>query len=105
MALLYILGGFYINSGSLPIGSQWVRYLSMVYWGFQALVLNEFEGETFTCTPSDTGCRTTGAEVINSLAFENASIGKSVGLLIVLTVGFHLLGYTGLVLARQRYAK
>jgi hypothetical protein len=34
--LLWIFtGGFYINTGSLPPGSEWVRYISMVYWGFQ----------------------------------------------------------------------
>jgi hypothetical protein len=30
-----LAGGFYINTSSLPPGSVWVRYISMVYWGFQ----------------------------------------------------------------------
>lgn len=39
--ILLLYGGFYINSSSLPIGSEWVKYLSLVYWGFQV--------SAFTC--------------------------------------------------------
>ena len=33
-------GGFYINSDSLPVGSEWVRYLSLMYWGFQVQIIH-----------------------------------------------------------------
>lgn len=38
--LVYFVGGFYINSESLPVGSEWVRYLSLMYWGFQVRYKN-----------------------------------------------------------------
>lgn len=68
--ILLLYGGFYINSSSLPVGSVWVRNLSLVYWGFQALVINEFSGATFNCANSATGaCITSGNQQITSLSF------------------------------------
>ncbi len=67
------IGGFYINASSLPVGSAWVRNLSLVYWGFQALIVNEFSGTKFEC---DVGpgavnrCITHGSSVISSFAFQ-----------------------------------
>ncbi len=62
-------GGFYINESSLPVGSEWVPNLSLVYWGFQALVINEFSDERFTCGPSEVRCVSTGEQVIANLSF------------------------------------
>ncbi len=66
------LGGFYINSSSLPIGSEWVKYLSLVYWGFQALIINEFSGATFVC--DQVGCVTSGDKVIERYSFAVSKI-------------------------------
>jgi ABC-type multidrug transport system permease subunit len=78
--ILLLYGGFYINASSLPVGSIWVRNLSLVYWGFQALVLNEFMGQTFTCdNESFTGsCIRTGEEEISNLSFGVSSYLTSV---------------------------
>jgi ABC-type multidrug transport system permease subunit len=75
--ILLLYGGFYINASSLPPGSEWVRYISLIYWGFQALVLNEFTGETFSCQPDETGCRYNGNDVIQSLSFQVVHVSVS----------------------------
>lgn len=41
LIIFLLYGGFYINASSLPIGSVWVRNLSLVYWGFQVNLLNK----------------------------------------------------------------
>eukprot|EP01039_Chlorochromonas_danica_P007161 gene7161-7918_t len=104
--ILLLYGGFYINASSLPVGSVWVRNLSLVYWGFQAVLINEFKGETFTCDASTPGqCRTTGEEVITSFSFQNGSINLSAGVLLVLTAGYFALGYFALLFNQQRYRR
>jgi ABC-type multidrug transport system permease subunit len=70
LIILLLYGGFYINAASLPVGSVWVRNISLVYWGFQALIINEFKGETFTCNSDFSGsCILTGEQEIENLAF------------------------------------
>jgi ABC-type multidrug transport system ATPase subunit/ABC-type multidrug transport system permease subunit len=74
-----IFGGFYINLDSLPIVANWVPYASFLRWAFQALIINEFQGETFSCSGGATSqCLQTGAEVINSLAFNKQDLRQSV---------------------------
>ena len=45
-----------------------IPYTSFVRWVFQALVINEFEGQTFTCDlPLQSMCELTGDEVLERL--------------------------------------
>jgi ABC-type multidrug transport system ATPase subunit/ABC-type multidrug transport system permease subunit len=74
-----IFGGFYINLDSLPIVANWVPYASFLRWAFQALIINEFQGETFNCSGGSTSqCLQSGTEVINSLSFNNEDLRQSV---------------------------
>jgi len=48
-------------------------------WAFQALIINEFKGETFTCSGGSTSqCLQSGDEVIQSLAFDNQDLRQAV---------------------------
>jgi len=44
--IIYIadLGGFYIAVDQLPIVANWIPYLSIFKWGYEALMINEFKG-------------------------------------------------------------
>lgn len=35
LIILVLFGGFYINVSSLPVGSDWVQYISFIAWGFK----------------------------------------------------------------------
>eukprot|EP01035_Chromulina_nebulosa_P018182 gene18182-23840_t len=70
LIILMLFGGFYINTSSLPEGSAWVTYISYIKWAFQALIINEFTGETFSCKDAGSkGCESTGEQVIDRLQF------------------------------------
>jgi ABC-type multidrug transport system permease subunit len=43
-----IFGGFYINNDSIPVYFIWMKYWSFIRYGYEALVVNEFDGVTFT---------------------------------------------------------
>eukprot|EP01032_Pedospumella_encystans_P007850 gene7850-9359_t len=109
LIILLLFGGFYINSDSLPVGSEWVRYLSLMYWGFQALVVNEFRGESFECDSSfeasSLGCIRTGNQQIHKLSFQNAEVGMALGILLVLIFGWLTLAYVALLFNREKYLR
>ena len=67
--LLLLFGGFYINLDSLPIVANWVPYINYIRYTFEALCVNEFAGETFTCGGGGRGCLTNGDEVLRGLSF------------------------------------
>lgn len=44
---LMIMGGFFVNGGTMPAFIGWIQYISMFHYGFFAAALNEFTGESF----------------------------------------------------------
>ena len=58
------------NVETLPIVANWVPYLSIIKWTFEALSINELSGETFTCTSYP--CISTG--IPRNILFPNEPI-------------------------------
>eukprot|EP01087_Luapelamoeba_hula_P000440 TRINITY_DN1032_c0_g1_i1.p1 TRINITY_DN1032_c0_g1~~TRINITY_DN1032_c0_g1_i1.p1 ORF type:complete len:776 (-),score=126.55 TRINITY_DN1032_c0_g1_i1:171-2498(-) len=96
---LMLFGGFFLNSGNIPEWLVWLKYLSLFKYGFEILVLNEFEGLTFTCSSSERKngkCPvSTGAEEISNLGMDNSytKIYIDFLLLLGLYLMFKVLGY------------
>eukprot|EP01125_Pyxidicula_operculata_P007587 TRINITY_DN2576_c1_g2_i1.p1 TRINITY_DN2576_c1_g2~~TRINITY_DN2576_c1_g2_i1.p1 ORF type:complete len:600 (-),score=82.09 TRINITY_DN2576_c1_g2_i1:1725-3389(-) len=42
-----LLGGFIVHKDKLPEGVQWLMYTSYIWYGFQGLVVNEFEDKMY----------------------------------------------------------
>lgn len=62
--VLYLLpSGFLIKLDSIPIYWRWIKYISFFRYGFEALVLNEFDGLTFDCG-TQKGCISDGKEYV-----------------------------------------
>ena len=48
-----LFAGFYVSLSSIPVWLSWIQYISIFKWALQALIVNEFYNETFTCAPSE----------------------------------------------------
>ena len=74
-----LFGGYYINIKSLPPVAEWIPYISMFRWTFQALCINEFKGLTFTCDGyDDESCLKTGDAALTTLSFDGHSANWAV---------------------------
>ena len=74
MILSILFGGFYISIDSLPIVANWIPYITIFRWAYQALTINEFKGLTFNCDSTDLSeCILTGEEVLETLDFGGRS--------------------------------
>lgn len=99
-----IFGGFYINLNSIPIVANWFPYMSLVRWGFEALCINEFKGETFTCGGSTTGyCITSGDQVLDGLSFGGKPTSYAVFGLGMLLLAFVTLAYFFLYISKSSF--
>jgi hypothetical protein len=103
--VLLLFGGFYINIDSLPTGSKWVTYISLLKWAFEALAINEFKGEKFSCKASDISCQPTGEVVLDGLSFGDTNVGVPLLGLFLVFVGYNVIAYALLRLSRTRYAE
>mmetsp|Transcript_10082 Transcript_10082/g.15181 ORF Transcript_10082/g.15181 Transcript_10082/m.15181 type:complete len:661 (+) Transcript_10082:84-2066(+) len=87
--LIMLFGGFYVNNDNIPYGLNWIKYLSFLYWGYGALIVNEFEGREYPCVQDTANtygneCPIPGDNVIKSLKFEDIEIWQSFLMLIAL---------------------
>eukprot|EP01114_Cavostelium_apophysatum_P012545 TRINITY_DN2833_c0_g1_i4.p1 TRINITY_DN2833_c0_g1~~TRINITY_DN2833_c0_g1_i4.p1 ORF type:complete len:1333 (-),score=277.19 TRINITY_DN2833_c0_g1_i4:35-4033(-) len=98
--LFVLVSGWAINYDNITVAFRWVKEISYLKYGYEALIINEYKGSTFYCTQEQLDeyggfCPITrGEQVIQRLAMEDASFGKSFGFLIgflaLLNVLFYL---------------
>jgi ATP-binding cassette subfamily G (WHITE) protein 2 len=76
MVMFLIPSGMMINLNSLPVYWRWLKYISFVRFGYEAVVVNEFEGLDFQCTEVNAVCPTANSTV-PGLAMVEAQMGFS----------------------------
>ncbi len=77
--------GFFIESAALPAWLGWVKYLSFIYYGFNALANAQF--------PPNSPEGTLVAQVRNLAGFSSVDYWVNVGALAGLTLLMKILGY------------
>ncbi|GMH35135.1 hypothetical protein BSKO_03003 [Bryopsis sp. KO-2023] len=79
MLLFIVFGGYYINPESTPKPLRWLPKASLIQWGFQGLVVNEFKGVEFEEDPKSTrGTMKNGDAVLNWLGYDGLTVKKSI---------------------------
>jgi len=103
MMPLLIFGGFFVNTDSIPKYFIWLEYMSFFKYGFEAIVVNEWNGKTIGCDTGEICALTSGAQVIQSLGLNADNFGRDLGVLAILLIGFRVIAYLFLLRrSRQR---
>ncbi|XP_065827732.1 protein white-like isoform X3 [Oscarella lobularis] len=68
-----LFGGFFIRSGTVPVYLEWIQYISWFYYGFEALMINEWRGTNLTCS-SIQNCFSNGTQVLDHLGLVEVSV-------------------------------
>eukprot|EP00698_Gefionella_okellyi_P010723 TRINITY_DN2797_c0_g1_i2.p1 TRINITY_DN2797_c0_g1~~TRINITY_DN2797_c0_g1_i2.p1 ORF type:complete len:1272 (-),score=416.47 TRINITY_DN2797_c0_g1_i2:106-3921(-) len=93
MMLLTVFGGLFLNDDSTPYYFYPFKYISFARYAYQAVLANEFRGQTFTCEDAVGACVTTGEAQLVKLNFSWVNIGESVGVLVAMVVAWRILAY------------
>jgi len=80
---LGLLGGFFLNPKSTPVYLDWLQRLSVFYWSFAGVVINEFTGLRLYCSGDEYTAQglcavTNGEQSIEGLNFEKYHIWECV---------------------------
>lgn len=94
-----IFGGFFLNGGSVPDWLGWLQYLSWFKYSNEILVVNQWKNVTFDdCDHNITAnCIEVGEQILAQLNFDEDKIAFNFGMLVVLAVGFRVIGYFALL--------
>lgn len=95
-----LFGGFFLNSGSVPIYFTWLAYLSWFRYGNEGLLINQWAdvqpGE-IKCTRSNATCPNSGHVILETLNFNESDLVYDFLGLILLIIGFRLFAYFALL--------
>jgi len=114
---LLLFGGFFLNNGSVPVYFQWLRYMSWLMYGNEALSINQWQGVTFDspfCTMTDVASNATittsnstspallgqictGEDILNNLNFNVDFFYRDIACMFALMAGFRLLAFLALL--------
>lgn len=110
-----LFGGFYLKTDSVVPWLAWIQYISWFYYGYSALVINQWSGVTDIACPLDQTvptpgantsvsqlCITTGEDVLKDRDIDPDSFTLDIILLVVLAVVFRLFAFLSLYLRARR---
>jgi len=121
---MMLFGGFYLNSSSVVVWLAWIKYISWFYYGFSALLVNQWSGvegikcetekmmsrvmtnmtdtDTFSNNMAGAACITTGDQVLENIGFDKDDFTRNILLLVVLAVVLRLLAFLALLNKTRR---
>ncbi|KAG5177382.1 ATP-binding cassette superfamily [Tribonema minus] len=97
--VIMLFGGFYVNNDRIPQGIRWIKYLSFLYWGYGALLVNEFEGRSFACNAEDEArygggdCPISGDDVLAVYDFQHIKVWQSLLVLWAMFLALRFMTY------------
>lgn len=98
-----LFGGFFLNSGSVPVYFEWLSYLSWFRYGNEALLINQWRGvENITCLHTNTTCPRNGHIILEALNFSEDDFTTDFIGLGALILGFRLVAFSALLLRTYR---
>jgi len=106
-----MVAGFYVATENLPSWIRWVQYLSFIVYSFAALMLNEFNGQTYTCTEPPTEFRLGECPIQDEYVYEtydltfNLGVWGNWGIMMAWIIGLRLLAYVFLRTLHNKHKK
>lgn len=92
--LFFLFAGYFISANAIPNWWIWVYYWSWFHYSFQALMVNEFQGEIFTCDGGVSAtCTSTGDQVLINYGMSTVTPWHWIMVLIGMAVGYRILAF------------
>lgn len=98
-----LFGGFFLNSGSVPVWLEWLQYLSWFNYANEALCINQWQNIDYIDCQGSPACPPNGTVVLNTLNYHVDNFGVDIGALAILLVGYRLLAYLILLIKTYRH--
>lgn len=95
IAVFIIFGGYLANPEDITWILRWIQYISLQYYGFQALAQNELNGNYFG-VQGDSPDLVPGSYYLNLYSLNQINEWGCVGAILGIGLAFLILGYAGL---------
>ena len=98
IVVFLIFGGQLVNLDSTPVVFRWIKWISIIFYSYTALVQNELVGLSFKCPPQslkfDPNCTISGESVVRDFSLNPLdSLWYNVIINACICVSFIMIGY------------
>ncbi|GAM17602.1 hypothetical protein SAMD00019534_007770, partial [Acytostelium subglobosum LB1] len=87
-----LFAGFFVTINELPISFAWLRYINFIYYSFEAMMANEFEGTTINCGGPPGSCPT-GEDILEIFGMRQARKGIDLAIVASFATAFFFIVY------------
>ncbi|KAB0792488.1 hypothetical protein PPYR_04282 [Photinus pyralis] len=98
MIPIMLFGGFFMNLDSIPKYFRWISYLSWIRYGFEGLMVNQWEGVNHINCTENMACPQNGTMVLDTYSLSESDVTTACLSLLGLTCLFRLIAYLSLLL-------
>ncbi|XP_046846390.1 protein white-like isoform X2 [Xenia sp. Carnegie-2017] len=105
MLPLLLFGGFFVNNDTVPDYFIWLRYLSWFNYGFENLMINQWEDYPgmIACERNNTAsCDTTGEMVLKRFQLHEENFYPNLYYIIALMISFRIISFVMLYVRARR---
>jgi hypothetical protein len=97
-----LFAGLLLDLNRIPRGLQWLDFFSIIKYGYQLLIINEYQNSSLSCSGT-LFCRwPTGDKVMAYVGTTPGALGKNLGCLIALIFIFRILALLALIAKSRR---
>eukprot|EP00753_Platysulcus_tardus_P022749 PLAT9965.2.p2 GENE.PLAT9965.2~~PLAT9965.2.p2 ORF type:complete len:560 (+),score=296.57 PLAT9965.2:483-2162(+) len=98
MLIVMLSAGFYVQAENMPPVADILKGFSFLYWGFASVLVNQFEGRSFSCDMARDGeygeaCPIDGDTIIAARGVTSTDVGVNLAVLWTQTILFRVIAY------------
>lgn len=97
-----LFAGLLLDLSRIPVFLRWLDFLSIIKYGYQVLMINQYYGMDLSCE-GILFCRwPTGDAVMDYVGTKPQELTRNMALIILLLIGFRVLAYAFLVIKANK---
>ncbi|KAK0143581.1 ATP-binding cassette sub-family G member 8 [Merluccius polli] len=100
--IFYLTGGFVINLENMWLVASWLSHASFMRWGFQGMLLVQFNGNMYPVSLGNITLDIDGIHVVEAMKMNQHPLYSCYLVLLAVCLGFMLLYYLSLKFIKQR---
>ncbi|CAL8254089.1 unnamed protein product [Lota lota] len=100
--VFYLTGGFVINLENMWLGASWLSHVSFMRWGFQGMLLVQFEGNMYPVSLGNFSLDIDGIHVVEAMKMNQYPLYSCYLVLLAVCLAFMLLYYLSLKFIKQK---
>jgi len=88
-----LFAGLLLDLSNIPVWLRWLDFLSLIKYGYQVLMINEYYDRILSCAGTLLCKWQTGDEVMSYVGTKPEALSRNMGIIVLLLVAFRVVAF------------